>query len=318
MKILITDPMPPELIAELRRRGLEVVQVKSPPINALREIIKGYDAVIVRSATRITAEVIESADRLKVIARAGAGLDNIDVEAAARRNIKVINVPEAVANAVAELTVGLAFSLLRSIPQAAESMKSGRWEKGAFIGRELSGMRVGVVGLGSIGSLVARKLVALGAQVVVFRRNRELLVREAASIGAQPAASLEELLRTCELVTLHIPYTAETHHLLNESNLRLMPKGSYLINTSRAWVVDGKALLRALNDGTLQGVATDVHYNEPPQEDWEWQLIRHPSVIPTPHIGAQTREASARVSQMLLDKLLKALGEEQGSSEREL
>lgn len=307
MKILITDPLPAELVAELRKHGLEVVQVLSPPLDELKEIVVGFDAIIVRSSTKIPAEVIKAADKLKVIARAGAGLDNIDVEAAAERGIEVINVPEAVANAVAELTIGLAFSLLRSIPQAVESLKAGRWEKRAFIGRELSGMRVGVVGLGTIGSLVARKLVALGAEVVVFRRNKELLMREAASIGAKPATSLEELLRTCELVTLHVPYTAETHCLLNEVNLRLMPSGSYLINTSRAWVVDGRALLQVLNAGILEGVATDVHYNEPPREDWERSLIVHPRVIPTPHIGAQTREARMKMSQMLAEKVLKAL-----------
>ncbi|MEM2474659.1 MAG: hydroxyacid dehydrogenase [Thermofilaceae archaeon] len=307
MKVLITDPMPADFIAELKKHGLEVVQVRTPPPEVLKEVVRGYDAIVVRSATKVTAEVIMAADALRVIARAGAGLDNIDVEAATRRGIKVINVPEAVANAVAELTIGLAFSLLRSIPQAVESLKSGRWEKGAFIGRELSGMRVGVVGLGTIGSLVARKMVALGAHVVAYRRNRELLMREAASIGAEPATDLEELLKTCELVTLHVPYTAETHYLLNERNLRLMSRGSFLINTSRAWVVDGKALLRALNEGILEGVAADVHYNEPPREDWEWELIKHPKVIATPHIGAQTREAGARVSRLLADRLLAAL-----------
>ncbi|MEM0344400.1 MAG: hydroxyacid dehydrogenase [Thermofilaceae archaeon] len=307
MKVLITDPMPADFIAELKKHGLEVVQVRTPPPEVLKEVVRGYDAIVVRSATRVTADVIMAADALKVIARAGAGLDNIDVEAATRRGIKVINVPEAVANAVAELTIGLAFSLLRSIPQAVESLKSGRWEKGGFIGRELSGMRVGVIGLGTIGSLVARKMVALGAHVVVYRRNRELLMREAAGIGAEPATDLEELLKTCELVTLHVPYTAETHCLLNEGNLRLMPRGSFLINTSRAWVVDGKALLRALNEGILEGAALDVHYNEPPREDWEWGLIKHPKVIATPHIGAQTREAGARVSRLLAERLITAL-----------
>jgi len=241
------------------------------------------------------------------VARAGAGLDNIDVEAAARRGVKVVNVPEAVANAVAELTLALMLSLLRSIPQAVESLRAGRWDKKVFVGRELAGMTVGVVGLGNIGTLVAEKLVALGARVIAYRRNRQLLEREAARIGAHAASSLEELLRRSELVTLHVPYTAETHHLINSANIRLLPKGSYLVNTSRAWIVEGRALLEALNSGVLEGAAVDVHYHEPPREEWEWELIRHPRVIATPHIGAQTREAGERISELLAEKLLAEL-----------
>jgi D-3-phosphoglycerate dehydrogenase len=291
----------------LRERGLAVDFASSPPPEVLKELAKGYDAIVVRSATKVTAEVIEASPRLKVVARAGAGLDNIDVEAAARRGVKVVNVPEAVANAVAELTLALMLSLLRSIPQAVESLRAGRWDKKVFVGRELAGMTVGVVGLGNIGTLVAEKLVALGARVIAYRRNRQLLEREAARIGVHAASSLEELLRRSELVTLHVPYTAETHHLINSANIRLLPKGSYLVNTSRAWIVEGRALLEALNSGVLEGAAVDVHYHEPPREEWEWELIRHPRVIATPHIGAQTREAGERISELLAEKLLAEL-----------
>jgi D-3-phosphoglycerate dehydrogenase len=291
----------------LRERGLAVDFASSPPPEVLKELAKGYDAIVVRSATKVTAEVIEASPRLKVVARAGAGLDNVDVEAAARRGVKVVNVPEAVANAVAELTLALMLSLLRSIPQAVESLRAGRWDKKVFVGRELAGMTVGVVGLGNIGTLVAEKLVALGARVIAYRRNRQLLEREAARIGVHAASSLEELLRRSELVTLHVPYTAETHHLINSANIRLLPKGSYLVNTSRAWIVEGRALLEALNSGVLEGAAVDVHYHEPPREEWEWELIRHPRVIATPHIGAQTREAGERISELLAEKLLAEL-----------
>jgi len=308
-RVLICDPMPERFVKLLRERGLEVGFASSPPPELLKELALEYDAIVVRSATKVTAEVIEASPRLKVVARAGAGLDNIDVEAAAKRGVKVVNVPEAVANAVAELTLALIFSLLRSVPQAVESLRAGRWEKKLFVGRELAGMTVGVVGLGNIGTLVAEKLVALGARVIAYRRNRQLLEREAARIGAVAASSLKELLRKCELVTLHVPYTAETHHLINSSNIRLLPKGSFLVNTSRAWVVEGKALLEALNNGILEGAAIDVHYHEPPREDWEWELVRHPRVIATPHIGAQTREAGERISELLTERLLAALAE---------
>lgn len=306
MRILICDPMPKEFKDALLT-SFEVDEVQSPPPDELKRIVSQYEALVVRSATKVTAEVIEAGGRLRVIARAGAGLENIDVEAAARRGVKVINVPEAVANAVAELTIGLALSLIRSIPYAVESLRARRWEKRKLIGRELEGMSVGVVGLGAVGSLVARKLVALGSRVVVYRRNRELLIEEAKRIGAIPAESLEELLRSCELVTLHIPYTREAHHLLSGERMRMMPRGSYLVNTSRAWVVDGRALLEALNEGHLEGAAVDVHYNEPPREEWEWELILHPRVVATPHIGAQTVEAGRRISELLAAKLAEEL-----------
>lgn len=305
--MLICDPMPERFVKYLVEKGIEVDFAKSPPPEVLKELVAGYDAIVVRSATKVTAEVVNASSRLRVIARAGAGLDNIDVEAATKKGIKVVNVPEAVANAVAELTLALIFALLRSVPQAVESMRAGRWEKQLFVGRELAGMSVGVVGLGTIGGLVAEKLVGLGARVIAYRRNRQLLEREAARIGVEAASSLQDLLSKSEVVTLHVPYTEETHHLINSMNIRLLPKGSYLVNTARAWVVEGKALLEALNNGVLEGAAVDVHYHEPPREDWEWELVRHPRVIATPHIGAQTREAGERVSRLLAEKLVASL-----------
>jgi len=305
--VLICDPMPEQFVKYLVEKGIEVDFAKSPPPEVLKELVAGYDAIVVRSATKVTAEVVRASSRLRVIARAGAGLDNIDVEAAAQKGIKVVNVPEAVANAVAELTLALIFSLLRSVPQAVESLRAGRWEKRLFVGRELAGMSVGVVGLGTIGGLVAEKLANLGARVIAYRRNRQLLEQEAARIGVEAASSLQDLLSKSEVVTLHVPYTKETHHLINSMNIRLLPKGSYLVNTARAWVVEGKALLDALNNGILEGAAVDVHYHEPPREDWEWELVRHPRVIATPHIGAQTREAGERVSRLLAEKLVASL-----------
>jgi len=307
VRVLICDPMPEQFVKYLVEKGIEVDFAKSPPPEVLKELVAGYDAIVVRSATKVTAEVVRASSRLRVIARAGAGLDNIDVEAAAQKGIKVVNVPEAVANAVAELTLALIFSLLRSVPQAVESLRAGRWEKRLFVGRELAGMSVGVVGLGTIGGLVAEKLANLGARVIAYRRNRQLLEQEAARIGVEAASSLQDLLSKSEVVTLHVPYTKETHHLINSMNIRLLPKGSYLVNTARAWVVEGKALLDALNNGILEGAAVDVHYHEPPREDWEWELVRHPRVIATPHIGAQTREAGERVSRLLAEKLVASL-----------
>jgi len=299
--------MPPEFRELLEKGGLEVHEVRSPPPTILRKLVADYDVLVVRSSTRVTAEVLEAGRRLKLVARAGSGLDNIDVEAARALGIEVINVPEAVANAVAELTICLILSLLRMTPMAIESLKAGRWEKHKLLGRELEGMRVGVVGLGSVGSLVARKLKALGARVIGYRRNRRLLLEFSRRYGVEAAESLEELLRRSELVTLHVPYTRETHHLIDRHALHKLPRGAYLVNTSRAWVVEGPALLEALEEGLLEGVAIDVHYHEPPREEWEWRLIKHPRVIATPHIGAQTREARLRVARELAAKILREI-----------
>ncbi len=308
-RILVCDPLPGKLIEFLRGKGFEVDVVQSPPPDILRQIIADYDAVIVRSATKVTAEVIKAGKRLRLIARAGAGVDNIDVGAALERGVRVVNTPEAVSNAVAELTICLALSLIRSVPPAVESLKSGKWEKRLFVGRELSGLTVGVVGLGNIGTLVAAKMKALGAKVIAYRRNVNELRKDAERLGIEAAKSLEDLLKRSELVTLHVPYDSSTHHLISESSIRLMPRASYLINTSRAWIVDGKALLAALNNGVLEGAAIDVHYNEPPREDWEWELIRHPRVIATPHIGAQTREANERIAVQLAEKIIAEFAE---------
>ena len=304
-KVLVCDPMPMEFRNVLLKSGLEVDEVLSPPPALLTQLVPEYDVLVVRSSTRVPASVIEAGHRLKVIARAGSGLDNIDLEAAKRRGIKVVNTPESVANAVAELTIALMFSLLRMLPKACETLKSGLWAKHELLGRELEGMRVGVVGLGNVGSLVARKLKALGAEVVGYKRTR--LAEVARRLGIEPAPTLRDLVKSCELVTLHVPYTRETHHLVDANLLREFRHGAYLVNTSRAWVVDGKALLKALDGGLLEGVAIDVHYNEPPREDWEWRLIRHPRVVATPHIGAQTREARLRVARSLAERIVEEL-----------
>ncbi|MEM2218124.1 MAG: NAD(P)-dependent oxidoreductase, partial [Thermofilaceae archaeon] len=147
------------------------------------------------------------------------------------------------------------------------------------------------------------------ANVIAYRRNVDKLKKDSERLGIEAAKSLEDLLSRSELVTLHVPYDSSTHHLINDSNIRLMTRTSYLINTSRAWIIEGKALLAALNDGRLEGVAIDVHYNEPPCEDWEWKLIRHPRVIATPHIGAQTKEANERIVRQLAEKIIAEFAE---------
>jgi len=299
--------MPRAFIESLKKKGLIVDEVQNPSPSLLKQLVKEYHVIVVRSSTNISSEIIEAGERLRIIARAGAGIDNIDLDAAERRRVKVINVPEAVANAVAELTLCLILILVRGVHLGYRTLLKGYWIKHDLIGREIDGMKIGVVGLGHIGSLVAKKLSLLGAKVLAYRRDRALLYAMAERHGYTPVETLTKLVENSDLVTLHVPYTRDTHHLFNEKILARFREGAYLVNTSRAWIVDGKALIKLLDNNTLEGVAIDVHYNEPPREEWEWRLIRHPRVIATPHIGAQTREAKARIASLLADKILAEL-----------
>jgi len=307
-KVLICDPMPKDFVRLLQSRGLTVEERYGLSGEQLKELVKAFHVIVVRSSTKVTGDVIEAGDSLRVIARAGSGLDNIDVEAALRRGIKVVNTPEAVANAVAELTLCLILSLVRKAYLGYRALLEGKWLKHELVGREIAGMRVGVVGLGQIGSIVARKLSLLGAHVLAYRRDTALLHSIAREVGCTPVESLERLVEGSELVTIHVPYSRETHLMFDEKLLSRFKRESYLVNTSRAWIVDGPALLKMIDRGVIEGAAVDVHYNEPPREEWEWMLIRHPRVIATPHIGAQTREAKERMSALLADKILAALG----------
>ncbi len=301
-KVLVCDLIHEEGLKNMRKAGFEVDANPTIDSETLKKIVADYEALIVRSRTKVTRQIIEAGTRLKAIGRAGAGLDNIDVEAAKKKGIVVLNTPEALANAVAELTVGLLISLARSISLADRTMKEGKWIKKELTGWQLKGKTLGTIGLGNIGERVARVSKAFGMNILITKRTpptQELLEELAAKF-----VSLEELLRQSDVITLHVPLTLETHHMIGARELELVKDGAFLINTSRGAIVDEKALLEALRSGKLGGAALDVYEVEPPKD---LELIKLPNVVCTAHIGAQTREAQKEAGTMIAEKVANLL-----------
>ncbi len=303
-RVLVCDPISQEAIDLLKQKGYHIDFIRSPKPEELKKIVEDYDVLIVRSATKVTAEVIERAHRLKIIGRPGAGLDNIDLAKAREKGIIVVNTPNALSISVAELTIGLMLMLARNLFTACESMKRGAWIKHKLKGFELYGKTLGVIGLGNVGSEVAIRAKALGMRVLGYRRTR--LLETAKRLGVT-ACSFEELLRESDFITIHVPLTPETFHMISEREFNMMKEGVFLINTSRGAVVDGRSLLKALETGKVAGAALDVFENEPPKEEWEFKLIGHPRVIATPHIGSMTLEAQKRAGLMLVRKIIEIL-----------
>jgi len=283
-RVLICDP-----IADVGREMLQEhadVDVKANLTqNELLTTIADYDAIVVRSATQVTAEVINHGLRLKVIARAGAGLDNVDVATAQARGIQVVNSPDANTVAVAEHTMGLLLSLARRLPRADSSLKEGKWEKKKFIGTGLAGKTLGIVGFGRIGREVAIRAQAFGMKILVNQRRP---TPELNLVAGVEAVDLEDLLRQSDFVSLHVPLKPETQNMIGTRQLDLMKVTAYLINTARGDVIDEAALLEALNKGQIAGAALDVFAEEPAGNS---ALAQHEHVIATPHIAASTEDA---------------------------
>jgi D-3-phosphoglycerate dehydrogenase len=291
-----------EGIQKLKEAGFEVDVNPTITPEQLTKIVSKYDALIVRSRTKVTKEIIEAGRRLKVIGRAGAGLDNIDVETTKKRGITVLNTPEALAEAAAELTIGLIISLARNIPLADQTLKEGKWIKKKLMGWQLEGKTLGTIGLGNVGKRVARIAKALGMKILITKRtppSPELLKELEAKL-----VPLKELLQRSDVVTLHVPLTSQTHHMIGAKEFQLMKNGAFLVNTSRGAVVDEKALLKALKSGKLGGAALDVHEVEPPRD---LELIKLPNVVCTAHIGAQTKEAQKATATMIAEKIINSL-----------
>lgn len=303
INILITDPIDDEGIKILENAGFRVDVSPDIKPNELKRIVYNYNVIIVRSRTKVTKEIIDAAENLQIIARAGYGLENIDVAEAKKRGIRIIRSPTAPSDSVAELTVGLMISLAREIIRANSSMKEGHWIKRELLGEELKGKTIGIIGFGRIGSKVAKLAKAMGLKILITDPYRNPLLLK--KLGAKKV-SLKDLLRKSDVVTLHVPLNSHTYHMLGEEEFRLMKNGAYLINTSRGNVIDEEALLEALKAGKLAGVALDVYATEPPIET---TLIKMPNVICTPHIGAQTKEAQRKAALIVAKKIVKALKE---------
>jgi D-3-phosphoglycerate dehydrogenase len=299
-RVLVREPIAEAGMDLLRERFDVDVDGATP----LEESIGEYDAIVIRSGTQLTAELIERAERLKVIGRAGVGVDNVDVDAATRRGIVVANAPESTVVSAAEHAIGLLVALARHIPQAHAALKQGRWERSAHGGIELEGKTLGVLGFGRIGQQVARRAIGLGMRVVAYDpfvardRFREL--------GAERAERPEDLLAEAEFLTLHLPLTPETTGTINATAIARMPDGARLVNAARGELVDESALLEALRSGKLAGAALDVFAAEP----YSGPLLELDNVVVTPHLAASTEEAQDRAGVIVAEQVAAALAGE--------
>ena len=294
MKVFVADSISKECLEEFGRfSNLELVIKTGLAPDALKSELGDSQGLVVRSATQATREIIGAGRALKVIGRAGAGVDNIDVKAATERGIIVLNTPGGNAEAAGELAVTMMFALSRDLVRADATMKAGKWDKKSFNGVELFGKTLGLIGCGHVGSIVAKRALALGMKVVVT----DPLVTEtqAKELGVR-LAGLDDVLKAADFISLHSPRTEETKGLFNARTFAKVKKGVFLVNCSRGGIVVEKDLIAALDEGIVRGAAVDVFDKEPPED---WSLAKHPKVIATPHIGASTGEAQVNVSIMI-------------------
>jgi len=300
MKVLVTDSIDKAGVELLEEIAEVEVETGLPP-EELKKRIRDADALMIRSATKVTADVIDAAKKLKVIGRAGVGVDNVDLKAATRKGILVVNAPESSSITVAEHAMGLILALARKIPPASSSLKDGKWEKKRFMGVELRGKNLGVVGLGRIGSQVVIRAKGFGMNILGY----DPYVSEdyARELGIE-LLELDELLKRSDMVSLHVPKTKDTENFIGEKELAKMKKGAYLINASRGGIIDEEALFKALESGRLGGAALDVFNKEPPSES---PLLKLENVIATPHLGASTEEAQRNAAVITAEEIRKVL-----------
>jgi D-3-phosphoglycerate dehydrogenase len=300
MKILVSDQLEQTCIDILEREGFTVDNRPGLPAKDLLEVIGQYEGLVVRSATKVTAQVLERAAKLKIVGRAGTGTDNIDTPAATRRGILVMNTPGGNTVSAAEHTVSMMLALARNIPQARASLAAGEWERKKFTGTEVFEKTLGVVGLGKIGREVAARAQGLGMKIVGYD---PLLASDVAGRLGIELASLDELFRRSDFITLHTPLTPETRNLINAASLAKCKKGVRIMNCARGGIVDESALLAAIESGHVAGAAIDVFEKEPPGDS---PLVKHPRVVATPHLGASTEEAQEKVAVQIAHQMADA------------
>ena len=293
VKILVSDKIFDEGIGLLEEKGYQVTKAWDMPKAELLKIIGDYDVLIVRSATKVKGELLDNAKKLRLIGRAGEGLDNIDFERAKTLGIALVNTPHVSYMSVAELTIGHMLALARNLVQGTTSLREGQWEKEKLIGHELNGKNLGVIGCGYIGKTVERLAMALGMNV--------LPVEECVYDRFVP---LGEMLPQADFITIHVPLTPHTHHMISTKEFNLMKTGVMLIDCSRGGVVDQEALYQALVSGKVAGAALDVFEEEPPKNS---KLLTLPNVIATPHMGAQTYEAQLKASIQIAKAVIETL-----------
>jgi D-3-phosphoglycerate dehydrogenase len=296
MKALICDPVSKTAIQRMRDKGIHVDVEDTITPERLLEVVGGYEAVVVRSRTKIRKNVLEQATALKVIVRGGVGVDNIDVEAAEAKGVKVLNTPAASTDSVAELAIAYIFALARPIVQATESLRAGKWEKTKFHGSEVQGKTLGIIGMGRIGCAVATRAAALGMIV---------LGHDSRTIGAAPymmMVDMDELLARADFITLHLPLTEESQHMICADTIAKMKDGVKLIDCARGGVINENDLYDAIVAGKVAGAALDVFEVEPLADN---KLFGLPQVIGSPHMGASTSEATARIGDEVAELLIR-------------
>ncbi|MCH8282845.1 MAG: phosphoglycerate dehydrogenase, partial [Chloroflexi bacterium] len=299
-KILVADPIAQEGVDLLSSRAQVDVKIGLKP-EELLEILPEYDALVVRSETKVTAEAIRAGKRLQVIARAGIGVDNIDLEAATSAGIAVVNAPTGNTVAAAEHTMALMLALARNIPDAHHSVKGGEWRRSAFMGIEVRNKTLGIAGLGRVGTEVARRAQSFGMRLLGY--DPFVSPDYALRLGVE-LMPLDALLAESDFITLHTPLTDSTQHLIGARQLSLIKPGARLINVARGELIDEDALLEALNGDRLAGAALDVFAKEPPGDN---PLLSHPKVVATPHLGASTEEAQREVAIEAAEQVLAVL-----------
>ncbi|MCX6033254.1 MAG: hydroxyacid dehydrogenase [Chloroflexi bacterium] len=295
MKVLVCDSISPRAVERMRKACLEVdVQDKITP-EELLQVIGNYDAMVVRSRTKVRKPVIDAAKKLKVVVRGGVGVDNIDVDYAQAKGVKIMNTPGASTHSVAELTIAYLFALARPIVQATASMREGQWEKAKFEGIEIQGKVLGIIGMGRIGLAVANRAAALGMIVLGY---------DSRTVGPAPfmqMVELDELIAKADFISLHIPLTESSHHLINAEMIGKMKDKVRIVDCARGGVIDEEALYEAIRAGKVAGAALDVFENEPLSDR---KLFELPQVIGSPHIGASTHEATSRIGDEVADILI--------------
>ncbi len=301
-KVIICDSIDDVGLSILKKAGLVVVYKPDIESNELLASVNDCDVIVVRSRTKITKMVIDAASNVKIIARVGVGLDNIDTGYAESKGIKVLNAAEAAMNAVSELVIGHMIALSRNIPKANDGIKSGRWLKKELVGVELRGKYLGIIGVGNIGRNLGRlakclRMNLIGYDIIPINQD---YVREVGMIKTD----LKTLLENSDFVTCHVPLTDKTRHLINSETLSYMKPNAFLINTSRGEIIDEESLFSALNEKRIAGAALDVFEVEPPTNT---KLLQLPNIICSPHIAAQTKEAQELASTVIAEKVIQSL-----------
>ena len=299
-KVLITDGLE-KIGKDIINAAGEAVDKKGIEADQLLAEVHDYQGMIVRGRTKVTRAVFEAAKNLKVVGRAGVGVDNIDLEAAKEHGVTVVNCPVATTVAVAELAFGMMLSMVRRIPYGDNGMKNEKWLKKELMGTELMGKTLGIIGYGNIGRRLAKYALAFGMKVICYNRRRDL--DEVRSTGAEPV-ELEDIYTQSDIISLHLPLNADSKYMINDETFARMKDGVMIVDVARGGVMEEAALLRALESGKVAAAALDVFEKEPPVD---WSVPKHPNIIAMPHVGGQTQEAQERAAEDIASEVMNVL-----------